>query len=439
MRPRASVLVRLQPVKLLVDLLVSCPYQQKRYQQMALTDAKIRAKKATGKLAKISDSKGLQLWIMPSGSKLWRFAYRFDNKQKLLALGEYPEIGLATARTRRDDALKLVNVGIDPSSQRKIDKLTKADTNATTFDLLASELVEKKKREGKAEATVIKTAWLLGLASPFIGMRPISEITAPEVLASLMKAQNRGKLETARRMCSTIGEVFRYAVVTGRATNDPTFALRGALTAPQVKHRAAILEPKGVGELLRAIESYDSLDVRAALQLLILNMTRPSELRLAQWPEFDFDKAAWLIPASRMKTRQEHRVPLAKQSIEILTKLKALSGNGDFVFPSYRAKNRPLSEGTMNAALKRLGYSSEQVQPHGFRTTASSLLNESGKFSPDAIERALSHKDKDAIRGIYSRGAFWDERIRMAQYWADYLDTLREGGKVIPFNSGATA
>ena len=400
---------------------------------MALTDVKIRAAKAPEKLKKLSDANGLQLFVKPNGSKLWHYAYRYSGKQKLLALGAYPDISLADARTARDAAQSLLASGIDPSEQRRIERLTKIDRNANTFDLVAAELISKKRREGKAESTLTKISWLLGLASPFIGSRPISEITAPEVLATLRKAENRGRLETARRMRSVIGEVFRYAIQTARAENDPTFALRGALTAPVVKHRAAILDPKGVGGLLRAIDTYDSLDVRAALQLLILTMTRPGELRLAEWTEFDFDRSIWSIPLGRMKNRLEHRVPISRQATDILKSLQNLSSESRLVFPSYRGKDRPMSEATMNAALKRLGYSSEQVQPHGFRSTASTLLNESGKFSPDSIERALSHKDKDVIRGIYARGTYWDERVRMAQYWADYLDTLRTGATIIPF------
>ncbi|MBV1701713.1 MAG: tyrosine-type recombinase/integrase [Hyphomicrobiales bacterium] len=398
---------------------------------MALTDVQIRAAQPNGKLKKLSDSNGLQLWLVPSGSKLWRFAYRFGQKQKILALGDYPEIGLASARSKRDEAEKLLNVGIDPSAQRKIDRLIQHDTNSNTFDLVARELMDKKRREGKAESTLTKVQWLLSLASPHIGQRPIAAISVQEVIATLRTAENRGRLETARRMRSTIGEVFRFAIQTGRAQNDPTSALRGALIAPTVKHRSAILDPKGVGALLRAIEGYDSPDVRAALQLLLMTMTRPGELRLAQWSEFDFVNAVWIIPSGRMKMRQEHRVPLSRQALALLQGLKSTSGDASLLFPSYRGQGRPMSEATMNAALKRLGYSSEQVQPHGFRTIASSLLNESNKFSPDAIERALSHKDRDTIRGTYSRGAYWDERVRMAQYWADHIDSLKAGGEVI--------
>jgi len=403
-----------------------------------LTDFQIRNAKQSNSDWKLNDGSGLHLLVRPNGSKLWRLDFSFSGKRNTLSLGAYPEVSGVEARRLRDEAKAKIKAGINPAHERRVEKLTKITTNAATFVVIARELIEKKRREGKAASTLVKIEWLIGLALPLIGSRPISEIKAAEVLAALKKAENRGKIETAHRLRAVIGEVFRYAIATARAENDPTFALRGALQAPQVKHRAAILDPKGVGELLRAIDSYDSLDIRAALRLLILNMTRPSELRLAQWSEIDFEKAVWCIPAGRMKMRQEHRVPLSRQAIEILKGRQTLSGGAALVFPSYRGKDRPMSEATMNAALKRLGYASDQVQPHGFRTIASSLLNESGKFSPDAIERALSHKDKDKIRGTYSRGSYWEERVRMAQYWADYLDTLRTGAKVIPFNGAAT-
>lgn len=405
---------------------------------MPLTAAKINAAKPKAKLYKLSDSHGLQLWISPDGAKRWRYAFRFDDKQKQLAIGVYPDISLLEARAALTKAREQVKSGVDPSQQRRVEKLVKLESNANTFDLIGAELVAKKKREGKSESTLNKTTWLISLASPIIGNRPISDITAPEVLAALRTAENRGRLDTATRMRSTIGEVFRYAIQTNRAKDDPTLVLRGALTAPTVKHRAAILDPKGVGGLLRAIDSYDSLDVRAALQLLILNMTRPSELRLALWREFDLEKATWIIPAGRMKMRDEHRIPLSRQALDILKGLQKLSGSGELVFPSYRAKDRPMSEATMNAALKRLGYSSDQVQPHGFRVIGSSLLNESGKFSPDAIERAQSRKVSGEIRSIYNRGGYWDERVRMAQYWADYLDTLRVGAQIVQFGKAAS-
>lgn len=404
---------------------------------MPLTDAKIKATKPTAKLAKLSDAHGLQLWVYQDGAKRWRYGFRYAGAQKTLSLGVYPEVSLLEARAAMTDARKLVKNGIDPSQHRRVERQLQADANANTFDLLAAEFIDKKRREGRAESTVTKITWLLGLASPMIGQRPISEIKPREVLAALKLAENRGKLETAHRMRSVIGEVFRFAIQSDRAENDPTFALRGALIAPIVRHRAAIIEPQAVGELLRAIESYDTPSVRWALELLMLTMKRPGELRLSQWSEFDFDKCIWIIPRGRMKARDEHRLPLPRQVVERFRSLKQISGDSALVFPSFRGIGRPMSEATMNAALKRLGYSSEQVQPHGFRTTASSILNESGLFSSDAIERALSHKDKDAIRGIYARGSYWDERVRMAQYWADYLDKLREGGKVIPFTSAA--
>lgn len=288
-------------------------------------------------------------------------------------------------------------------------------------------------REGRAETTLEKTKWLLGFARPIIGERPIAEISAAEVLAVLRKVEVRGRLETARRLRSTIGSVFRYAIATARADNDPTFALRGALTTPKVKPRAAVIEPRAVGALLRSVWDYDGQPVtKAALQLMAYLFPRPGELRLAEWPEFDFEAAVWSIPAPRMKMRRPHKVPLPSQAIAILTQLRDITGSGRLVFPSVRSKLRPISDNTLNAALRRLGYSQDEATAHGFRATASSLLNESGLWHADAIERQLAHEDGDAVRRAYARAEFWDERVRMMQWWADKLDALREGATVTP-------
>jgi integrase len=253
-----------------------------------------------------------------------------------------------------------------------------------------------------------------------------------EVLAVLRKAEARDKLETARRLRATIGEVFRYAIATARATNDPTFALRGALIAPKVKNRAAITDAKELGGLLRAIEAFEGQPTTvAALKLMAILFPRPGELRLAEWREFDLANALWTIPASRAKMRREHRVPLPRQALAILEGLKPYTGHGALVLPGLRTATRPISENTMNAALRRMGYSQDDMTSHGFRAAASTLLNESGKFSPDAIERALAHQDADAVRRAYARGEHWQERVTMGQWWADHLDALRDGAKVI--------
>lgn len=403
---------------------------------MALTDVAIRAMKQTESLQKFSDGGGLQLWVQPNGSKLWRMAYRFDGKQKALALGGYPELSLAEARKQRDQAKALLASGIDPSQQKRLDKLTKAISTATTFKVVAEEYLDKQAREGRADTTLAKNRWLLELAFPLLGARPIAEIKAQEVLAVLKRLETRGTLETAKRVRANVGAVFRYAIATARAENDPTGALKGAIVAPKVTHRAAITDPIAFGGLLRAIEAFDGQPAtKAALRLLPLVFTRPSELRLALWSEFDLEKAIWVIPAKRTKMRREHQVPLARQALAILKDLHAITGEGALVFPGIRTAQRPISENTLNAAMRRMGYEKEEVTAHGFRATASTLLNESGKFSPDAIERALAHQDPDAVRRAYARGAFWQERVTMAQWWADHLDVLRKGGDVVEFAS----
>ena len=399
---------------------------------MALTDVAIRSSKPTNALQKLSDGEGLQLWIQPSGSKLWRMAYRFDGKQKSLAFGTYPELGLSDARKKRDEAKALLVSGIDPSQQKRLDKITKAISNATTFKVIAEEFLDKQAREGRANRTLAKNRWLLEFTYPLLGARPIADIKAQEVLAVLKRLEARGTLETARRVRANAGAVFRYAIATGRAENDPTIALKGAIIAPKVTHRAAITDAVAFGGLLRAIEAFDGQPTtKAALRLLPLVFTRPSELRLAQWDEFDLDKAIWIIPAKRTKMRREHQVPLAHQALAILKDLHPITGQGALVFPGIRTAQRPISENTLNAAMRRMGYDKEEVTAHGFRATASTLLNESGKFSPDSIERALAHQDPDAVRRAYARGSFWKERVDMAQWWADHLDTLRKGGEVV--------
>lgn len=400
---------------------------------MALTDVAIRAIKTTGEKQKISDSGGLQLWVSPQGTKTWRFAFRFLGKQKDMVLGQYPVVGLSEARKRRDEAKTQLANGIDPSLQKRLDKLTKAISTATTFKAVAEEYLDKQAREGRADTTLAKNRWLLELAYPLLGTRPIAEIKAQEVLAVLKRLEARGTLETAKRVRANVGSVFRYAIATARAENDPTSALKGAIIAPKVTHRAAITDAIAFGGLLRAIEAFDGQPAtKAALRLLPLVFTRPSELRLAQWSEFDLDKAIWIIPAKRTKMRREHQVPLARQALAILKDLHAITGQGALVFPGIRTAQRPISENTLNAAMRRMGYDKEEVTAHGFRATASTLLNESGKFSPDSIERALAHQDPDAVRRAYARGAFWQERVTMAQWWADHLDTLHKGGEVIP-------
>lgn len=393
---------------------------------MALSDVKCRNAKPGSKLYKLSDGGGLQLWVQPTRARLWRLAYRFAGKQKLLALGAYPLISLAAARQARDDAKRLLAVGVDPSAKKK-----EAQKPAETFRIIAGEYVSKLAQEGRADKTISKINWLLSFAYPTLGERPIREIDAATVLSALREVEIRGRHETARRLRSTIGAVFRYAMATARADSDPTLALHGALIRPIVTPRAAVTDPKALGALLRAIDGFEGQPAtHAALKLMALLFQRPGELRAAEWSEFDLDKAVWAIPAARMKMRREHRVPLSRQAREILQGLHEITGRGALVFPSLRDARRPISDGTLNAALRRLGYSKEEATAHGFRATAASLLNESGKWHPDAIERQLAHQENNDVRRAYTRGEHWSERVTMMQWWADYLDGLKSAQRL---------
>jgi integrase len=420
---------------LLVFLLVSGFARRARYQQhamvhMPLTDTAIRNARPRSAPTKLSDGGGLYLLIQPHGAKLWRLAYRHAGKQKTLAFGAYPVVSLAEARSRREDAKALLAEGIDPSVRRQLEK--QADT--ISFKLVAEELLQKMRREGRAAATLAKTEWLLELAYPSLGARPIAKITALEVLDVLRKIEAREKYETARRLRSTCGVVFRLAIATGRADRDPTFDLRGSLTAPKVKHRATIIEPAGIGALLRAIDGFEGqATTRLALRLASMLFVRPGELRHAEWHEFDLDGAVWTIPAEKMKMRRPHRVPLARQALAALNDVKAMTGEGRWLFPSVRTVKRPMSENTLNAALRRLGYGPDAMTAHGFRAMAATRLNEMGRWNPDVIERQLAHQEQNDVRRAYTYGVeYWPDRVTMMQVWADYLDGLKGPGKVVP-------
>jgi integrase len=343
---------------------------------MPLTDARCRSAQPGTKLQKLTDGGGLQLWVQPNGARLWRFAYRFSGKQKLLALGVYPTIPLARARQAREDARRLLTDGHDPAIEKK--RKAQARSDAPTFSGIAEQYMAKLKREDRAEATLAKTEWLLGFANAAFGDDPIREVTAPAILEVLQILEIRERYESARRLRSTIGSVFRYAIATARAETDPTYALRGALTQVKPTPRAAITDAEKFGALLRAIETFDGQPgTRIALRLLALLFPRPGELRLAHWSEFDLESAVWTVPVLRMKMRRPHRVPLPAQVRELLCALRLFS-TGDLLFPGVRSQSRPISDGTLNAALRRLGYAKDEATGHGFRATASSLLNESG-------------------------------------------------------------
>lgn len=402
---------------------------------MALTDTAIKAAKHGAKPIKLFDERGLFLLLQPSGGKLWRLKYRVLGKEKKLSLGIYPDVSLKEARKRRNEARSLLANGADPASVKREQAKSAKRSAANTFKAIADEFIEKSVKEGRAAVTIKKTRWLLSLMEADLGNRPIIEITPADLLETLQKVEAKGHLETARRMRSFAGRVFRYAVATSRATSDPSSLLRGALVAPKVTHHSAILEPKAVGELLRAIDGYQGQPLTClALKLTPHVFVRPGELRRAEWQEFDLEKAVWTIPAEKMKMRDPHVVPLSLQVLELLEATKAISAGQQYVFSSLYPGKRPMSENTINASLRRLGYSGKEMTAHGFRSMASTLLNESGKWSADAIERALAHKDGNATRGAYHRGKHWDERVQMAQWWSDHLDSLRDGAKIIEIN-----
>lgn len=399
---------------------------------MPLSDIAIRAAKPGPKPIKLSDERGLFLLVQPSGGKLWRLKYRIAGKEKKLSLGRYPDVALKEARERCTEARKLIASGIDPSEQKRTERLDATLRAENTFKAVAEEYIEKSDREGRAAVTIGKARWLLSLLEPALGSRPVDEISPVELLGALKKVEAKGHLETARRMRSFASRVFRYAVATARAKADPAATLRGALVAPKVTHHAAILDAKGVGALLRAIDGYDGQPMtQLALKLAPHVFVRPGELRQAEWEEIDLEAGVWKIAASKMKMRQPHMVPLSRQAIAILQAAQALTGRHRYVFASLYPGKRPMSENTINAALRRLGYSGDEMTAHGFRAMASTLLNESGKWNPDAIERALAHKAADGLRGAYHRGAHWAERVEMAQWWSDYLDKLRDGADVV--------
>lgn len=394
-----------------------------------LTDTAIRKAKPKEKPYKVSDSQGLYLLVNPRGSKLWRVKYRMNGVERKLALGSYPEITLAEARSARDAARRQLAHSIDPNFVKRQERIEAGIRASNSFSSVAQELIEKKAREGMAEPTLAKMRWFVKLLGNDYGKRPVAEITPQELLHELRKHERRGRLETANLLRAFASRVFRYAVVTARAERDPAQLLIGALTTPRVKHFPAITDAITFGALLRAIEDYQGDPaVMHALKLTPHVFQRPGEIRHMEWTEVDFGKAVWIIPEGKMKMRQPHSVPLSRQSLAILTNMRTLSGSGRYVFPSIRSRTRPISENTINAALRRMGYPKDQMTAHGFRTSASSLLNESGKWNPDAIERALAHMVAGSVRRIYNQSAYWTERVEMAQWWSDYLDELREGG-----------
>ncbi|MBX7542009.1 tyrosine-type recombinase/integrase [Qipengyuania sphaerica] len=400
---------------------------------MALKAIELKAFSPRDKVYRKSDEKGLYVEIRPNGSKLWFLKYRIDGKEKRLGLGSYPEVSLAAAREARDAVRVDIRAGRDPLLDRKLAKIERRIGAGNTFQAVAEDFIATKlEANNKADSTIAKARWFLSHLSPAIGKRPIAEIEPAELLAALKKIEKRGHRETAVRTRNFASRVFRHGVATARCKTDPAHLLTGALATPIVKHHAAILEPKPLGEFLRAIDEFSGGPiVKLAMQISPHVFLRPGELRQGGWDEVNWEDARWTIPGSRTKLRRPHSVPLSTQSLALLRELQQHSGGYELMFIGQRSHLRPMSENALNAAFRRMGFGSDVVTAHGLRSTASTLLNESGKWHPDAIERALAHGHSDQTRGTYARGQHWEERVMMAQWWSDYLDRLKAGGEVV--------
>lgn len=391
------------------------------------TERTFRDAKPTEKARKIFDGGGLYLHIEPHGSKLWRMAYRFEGIQRVLSFGSYPTISLREAREARADAKRFLAKGIDPSAVKKAEKKARREARKNTFQAVAQERLAKWKAEGDADATLAKKKWLLDFAITAFGNRPISAIKTSDLLRVLEKIEGEKHYETATRVRSIVGAVIRYAIATDRAEHDISANLHRALVTSAVRHHPAITDPRKIGELLRAIDGFEGHTLtKIALKLAPLVFVRPGELRMAEWSEFNLAERVWRIPAQKTKMRRDHIVPLSTQAIALIEQLREITGETRYLFPSIRSWQRPMSENTLNAALRRLGYSGDEMTTHGFRSMASTRLNESGKFKPDIIERQLAHLEHNEVRRAYNAAEHMPERIEMMQYWADYLDTLRQ-------------
>lgn len=399
-----------------------------------LTDIKVRNAKPAGKDAKLFDGGGLYLLVTRSGGKLWQFKYRFDGKEKKLAFGSYPEVSLADARGKRESARRSVASGIDPGEVRKAQRAARVSEVENSFEIVAREWHSRflsTWTPGHAETIMSR---LERDIFPWLGSRPIIEIKPSELLMALRRVEARGALETAHRIRTVCGQVFRYAVATGRAERDISADLRGALPPVAEKHHASITDPAKIAELLRAIDGYQGgFVVRCALQLAPMLFVRPGELRAAEWGEFNLDAGEWNIPAERMKMKQAHLVPLSRQAVEVLRELQGLTGHSRYVFPSGRSLHRCMSNNAVNAALRRMGYNKDEMTGHGFRATARTILDEVLHIRPDYIEHQLAHAVKDPNGRAYNRTAHLAERKKMMQTWADYLDGLKRGAKILPF------
>jgi integrase len=396
-----------------------------------LTDPAVRRAKPADAVFNLYDTGGLYLTVAVTGAKWWRLKYRFGGKERRIGLGAYPEVTIAEARERRDDARAILRDGKDPGRERQADRLRAAVASENTFKAVSGDWL-KEVSPRLAPASYKKNVWLLGLVTSELGPRPMTEITPPDVLAALERIKARGRLETARRAKQLVGQVFAYAIENHRAERNPVSDLRRSVAGAKPRPRAALTKPDDVGRLLRAIDGFQGQPTTlGALRLAPLVFVRPGELRRAEWSEIDLDRAEWRIPAAKMKMREEHIVPLATQAVAILRELHDLTGTRRFAFPSIRTHDRPMSENTVNAALRTLGFDKNTMTGHGFRAMASTRLNEL-EWSPDVIERQLAHAERNKVRAAYNRAQYLEERRKMMQAWADYLDVLRTGANVVP-------
>ena len=406
---------------------------------MSLTDTAVRNAKPGAKPAKLSDERGLFLLVTSEGGKWWRFRYGFGGKEKLLSLGTYPDVSLAKARQKRDDARALLADGIDPSEHRKAAKVTRAGLAANTFEVIGREWYAKAMMD-KAETTKQKLLRRLEVdVFPWIGARPVADIVPADLVRIIERIESRGAVDLAKRVHNAVGRIFKYAVTKGFASSNPaqSIDLSLILTQNSVQHHSSVTEPKAVGELLRAIGGFTgSFSTKCALRLAALVFVRPGNLRHAEWTEIDFDKAEWRIPAGKMKIPEQHIVPLSTQAIAILREIQPLTGHSRYVFASERGGGKPMSENTINAALRRLGYTKHEMTGHGFRSMASTLLHELG-LPHAVIERQLAHGERNKVSAAYNFAEHLPERRKMMQQWADYLDKLKTGAEVIPLHGRA--
>lgn len=391
---------------------------------MPLSDVAIRKAKPTGKVQRLFDGGGLYLEISPAGGKLWRQKYRFGGKEKRLAHGAYPDVSLALARERRDEARKLLAIGIDPADHRKAEKAAGEERAGNSFEVIAREWLDRQTWVDSYKTKVV--AWLEKDVFPWVGAEPIADLKAPDFLRVARRIESRGAVESAHRVMQTCGQIIRYAIATGRADSNPIPDLKGALAPPKEAHHAAITDPAEIGGLLRAIDAYTgSFITRCALQLAPLVFVRPGELRNAEWAEFDLKAAEWNIPAEKMKGRQPHLVPLSRQALAILSELQPYTGVRQYVFPGARSPRRPMSNNAITGALRRMGFDSDTMTGHGFRAMARTVLDEVLGFRPDYIEHQLAHAVRDPLGRAYNRTSHLPERRKMMQTWADYLDSLK--------------